>query len=87
MSDTLVYGKPTDPLRCPDCGTSFQPADGIVTCGVGHKPIRLAWLEVCKCGHPSHYDMTGFCLDLGDGCECTEYNPGEIVYRVVMRQV
>ena len=88
MPDPLRFGTLADPLVCPECGTTYQGGDGIWKCSLGHKQITLAWINVCKCDHDAHYDMSGFCLRLGDGCDCTEYQPDEPMMRqITMRRL
>ena len=83
-NDVVVYGAKGDPLRCPDCGTTIQGTDD-ATCANGHKPVRLAWFEVCACGHDTHYDMTTFCLTAD--CGCQEWEPSDRCRQLVIRRV
>jgi hypothetical protein len=74
----------SEPLRCPDCHTSFFGMES-VACQNGHRRVLLDWWNTCECGHDAHYDMTTFCLTKGCGCEA--WTPSQRRRQVTRRAI
>lgn len=72
------------PLVCPDCGTQIYGVDA-AACSLGHVELKLYKWPLCKCGHGSHYDMSGFCI--AKDCECERYDEGEGWRQITRRPV